>query len=83
MRKREPVMVPCARCAGEGFTELNGSYAETLELLRKQKHELSGVDLAALARIKPTAMNNRLVWLEGAGLAKGRRYGQSRLWKAL
>lgn len=83
MKKKEPVLVPCTRCMGDGYCELSGEYLETLELLRKQRKELNGVELAALAKIRPTAMNNRLVWLEGAGLAHGRRYGRFRLWRAV
>lgn len=82
MKKRRPVLVLCTRCMGEGYYELTGGYLETLELLRKQTRELNGAELAAIAKIKPTAMNNRLAWLEGAGLARGRRYGHIRLWKA-
>lgn len=76
----EPV-VPCSHCAGEGWIVLTGVYADTLTLLKKQKKELSGVELAGIAKVNPTAMNNRLVALEGYGLATGRRYGRYRLWK--
>lgn len=82
-RKQAPIMVPCTKCSGDGYYELTGGYMETLELLRRQNRELNGVELAELAKIKPTAMNNRLVWLEGAGLAQGRRHGRFRLWRAL
>lgn len=74
--------VPCSHCAGVGHTELTGVFAETLELLRKQRNALNGVELARLAGCNPTAMNNRLVWLEGHGLAERKRYGRSSLWTA-
>lgn len=75
--------VPCTKCRGFGTYELTGNYRETLELLRKQRRELNGKELAQIAKIEPTAMNNRLVWLENAGLAHGRRYGKERLWRAV
>ena len=74
--------IQCSRCKGRGEVELNGEFAETLLLLRKQKEELNGASLAKLAGIHPTAMNNRLVWLERNGFATGRRYGRSRFWRA-
>lgn len=74
--------IQCSHCAGEGYIELTGVFAETLELLRKQPTALNGVELAELAGCNPTAMNNRLVWLEGHGLAERKRYGRSSLWTA-
>lgn len=74
--------IPCSQCAGEGYIELTGVFAETLELLRKQSTELNGVEMARLADCNPTAMNNRLVWLEAHGLAERKRFGRKSLWKA-
>lgn len=77
-----PDFIPCSHCDGEGFVELTGAYAETLSLLRGLPAALNGSELAKLANINPTAMNNRLVWLEGQGLAVRRRNGKESLWTA-
>ena len=74
--------ISCGRCAGEGWLPLTGVYASTLKLLRKQKTTLSGAALARAAKIQPTAMNNRLTWLESQGFADGAWNGHERLWKA-
>ena len=74
--------IPCSQCNGEGYTELTGVHADTLSLLRGLPAALNGVELAKLANCNPTAMNNRLAWLEGQGLAERKRYGKQSLWKA-
>lgn len=74
--------IPCSHCAGEGYIELTGIYAKTLGLLRALPAALNGAELAKLAKCNPTAMNNRLVWLEGQGLAERRRNGKESLWRA-
>ena len=75
--------VKCTRCRGTGKVELTGEYAETYALLLRQKAHLSGADLARLSRVKPTAMNNRLVAIERMGLAIGSTHGRKRLWRAV
>lgn len=74
--------ISCSHCRGTGKVTFNGKFAETLVLLRKQPAEVNGAQLAALAGIAGTAMNNRLVWLEKHGFAIGRSFGRERLWKA-
>ena len=74
--------IPCGCCRGTGRIPLTGRYAETLALLRKQKREVSGAELARLAGIRGEAMCNRLVPLERHGLATSRRDGVRRMWKA-
>lgn len=74
--------IPCSHCSGEGYIELTGVYAETLALVRAQSAALNGVELARLAKCNPTAMNNRLCWLESQGLIKRIRYGSKSLWSA-
>lgn len=76
-------MVACSHCSGTGKVQLTGQYAETLVLLRRNKHEISGAALAFKANCEPTAMNNRLAALERMGLAESRRYGRLRLYKAI
>lgn len=78
--KLESVMVCCSHCRGSGSTELTGVYAETLALLSDQPSEINGANLARLAGIETTAMNNRLVHLESLGLVAGRQFGRQRLW---
>jgi len=71
--------IPCSHCDGEGYIELTGVHAETLSLLRGLPAALNGVELAKLANCNPTAMNNRLAWLEEQGLAERKRYGRESL----
>lgn len=80
--KQQPPRRTCPTCKGGGTVEITGQYADTLVLLRSQKQELNGAQLARIAGIKETAMNNRLVGLERFGLASGRWYGRQRLWSA-
>lgn len=75
-------LVPCPRCCGKGTVELNDVLTRTLALLRRQKAEINGAALARLDGCGPNAMDNRLVDLERAGLASGRRNGRERLWRA-
>ncbi len=74
--------IPCSHCKGKGRIQLTGVHADTLKLLRKQSKALNGVELAKIARCQPTAMNNRLAWLESQGLAKRTRYGRDSFWRA-
>ena len=73
----------CGHCGGTGHVELTGVYADTLALLRRQKTEVTGADLAVVDGCKDTTMNNRLAMLEHHGLATSRRYGRKRLYKAV
>jgi hypothetical protein len=82
MGKREMATVECGYCGGSGRRSLTGALVETLTLLHRQQHEISGANLARLADCSGEAMANRLVVLERYGLAKGRRNGRERLWKA-
>ncbi len=75
--------IPCGHCGGEGWVALTGVYADTLVLIREQKEALNGAELARLAGVKETAMNNRLVALEGFGLIEAERYGRERRWYAI
>jgi len=78
MRK---INVSCPHCSGKGDVELTGVYADTIALLRRQKKEVTGAELAAVVQCKATAMNNRLATLERFGLAVSRRYGRKRLYR--
>jgi hypothetical protein len=77
-----PIKRCCPTCGGSGEVEVTGIYADTLLLLRRQKGEVSGADLARLDGCNATAMNNRLAALERLGLATSRRYGRQRLFRA-
>lgn len=79
---KETVYITCSHCGGEGQIELTGIHADTFTLLRNQPASLNGVDLAKLAKCNPTAMNNRLAYLERQGLAERKRYGRESTWKA-
>ena len=78
-----PIYQKCCRCKGTGKVAMNGAHADTLEVLKKQKQEISGVALSRIVGCKPTAMNNRLTYLQKLGLAKGRAYGRMVLWRAV
>jgi DNA-binding transcriptional ArsR family regulator len=72
----------CPCCKGTGRVEMSGVIADTLALLRRQGGEVTGAALARLDGCKPTAMNNRLAYLERRGLVTSRRYGRVRLYRA-
>lgn len=82
-RPTTETFIPCSKCGSEGFIKLTGVYADTYNLLRQQPARLNGVELAILAGCEPTAMNNRLVWLEAHGLAERERKGRECVWQAL
>lgn len=65
------------------MVEVTGAYAETWRFLRKQRQAVNGATLARGMGINPTAMNNRLVWLEAHDLATSKRNGSECLWTAL
>lgn len=75
-------LIPCSHCDGAGKIELTGVCAETLAFLRTQSEALNGANVARLCGVNPTAMNNRLNWLEANGLAKSERYGSQKRWRA-
>lgn len=79
----KPDFVPCSHCDGAGKIELTGVHAETLAFLRWQSLSFNGAELARLCGVNPTAMNNRLVWLEKHGLVKSERYGSQKRWRAV
>jgi Mn-dependent DtxR family transcriptional regulator len=72
----------CPRCRGSGQIPLTGVYAETLALLKRQRREASGADLARLDGCSGPAMCNRLARMEHLGLVVSRRYGHLRLYRA-
>ncbi len=77
----ETPRVCCPTCHGAGTVVLTGRYADTLALLRRQRGEVCGTALAAVAGCKVPAMCNRLAALERLGLATSRRYGCKRLYR--
>ena len=79
---KQKLFVTCTCCGGTGKREFNGVFADTLELLKSMKEEISGAELARMDGCNNTAMCNRLVELEKHGCAVSRKYGKERLWKA-
>ena len=68
--------ITCGHCHGTGLHALDRGHAETLREIRRARGEVSAVDLVArLPGVNGTAMCNRLVMLERAGLVTrvGRR----------
>lgn len=82
MAKSSRISVLCTRCHGSGRVELNGVNAETLALLRRQRSEVCGKDLADLAGCSNESMCNRLRAIEQHGLAESRKWGRKVFWKA-
>ena len=82
-RISQPRQIKCFHCGGAGVVSLTGCYAETLALLLKQRKPINGAEMAKLAGIKATAMNNRLNALERFGLARRNKNGRESLWRAL
>jgi len=70
--------IKCCYCDGKGETELTGVYAETLRVLREQHTFVVANRDAHLFGCKPTALNNRLAWLEKHGLARSERHRRER-----
>jgi hypothetical protein len=80
----QPVFIKCRCCQGRGEIELTGPLSETLDLLRKHPGFLNGAALARLAKIKPTAMCQRLKRLEAMGLARSRlQCGRQLFWTSI
>lgn len=76
-------LIQCQACEGCGQTEVTGTYAVTWKFLLKQKLPINGANLARMMKVNPTAMNNRLAWLEAHDLAVRERNGGECLWKAM
>lgn len=76
-------LIRCPLCEGKGAVNMTGKCDDALKLLRKQKKEVTGAELARLDGCTGPAMNNRLASLERFGLATSRRYGRMRLYTAL
>jgi hypothetical protein len=72
----------CPRCDGAGEIELTGVYLETLSGLKRLtkagRGVVAGRDWKWFGCNQPTALNNRLDWLEKHGLARSERYGRER-----
>ena len=74
----------CGHCKGRGTIPVTGEYSDTLYLLRKvfrSYDEITGAELADIAGIKPTAMNNRLAILEKFGFLRSRIWGRKRFYR--
>ena len=76
------IVIQCSCCNGQGVTPVTGKYLEAYELL-SQMPNATGAQLAIVAGIQPTAMNNRLSWLATKGLATSELYGKEKRYKIL
>lgn len=79
----KPVLIRCRCCAGTGKEEFTGEFADTLRYIRETcpRDEFTAADLARQVGINPTAMSNRLRYLESLGFLAGTPYGRRRLFK--
>ena len=73
------IKVPCTCCLGSGKIALTGRYLETYRLLSHNPGAI-GADLARIAGVNPTAMNNRLSWLADKGLATFTQFGKKKMY---
>lgn len=75
----------CNCCGGTGRIRVTGVYAETLCILRRRCHGggfvVANQD-AFRFDCKPTALNNRLAWLERHGFATSSKFGRQRRYVA-
>jgi response regulator of citrate/malate metabolism len=72
----------CPCCKGRGTMPLTGIYAETLRDVRRwcarpERHVVANRD-AWWFGCSPTALNNRLAWLEEHSFIKSEKYGRQR-----
>ena len=72
------VLIKCWACQGRGRVELTGVYADTLRILRASRSAVVANRDADRFGCLPTALNNRLSWLEEHGLAQSVRHGRER-----
>ena len=79
----QPIFIRCSCCEGTGRRELTGEFADTLRYVRRNlgRGEFTAAEVARLMKIKPTAMSNRLAYLELAGFLTSRQYGRRRLFR--
>ena len=74
--------VVCTHCCGTGRVDLTGVYLETLTVVVRLCSTKCGFVVANrdahLFGCKPTALNNRLEWLERHGLVSSTKYGRQR-----
>ena len=82
-----PDFVSCPHCAGRGVYKLTGIYAETLKGLRRLSARPEGYAVANMHAgwfgCNPTALNNRLRWLEEHGFATSEQYGRQRRYRSV
>lgn len=74
--------VKCPHCIGTGRIELSGVYLETLKRLRRYPDGIHAAALAKAMGCEPTAMNNRLAYLEEHSLVVSVRDGRKRVFAA-
>ncbi len=71
--------VSCPHCQGSGLRKVTGAYFRTYQLVEANPR-LNGAQLAAIAKVKPTAMNNRLMAMSRLGLLQFEEDGRQKLW---
>lgn len=75
-------MICCSACSGIGKVMVTGVYLDTLKTLRHRGvnggYVIAHRDAGNYFDCAPTALNNRLAWLEKHGLARSVKYGKQR-----
>ena len=85
--KRPADTIACPHCNGRGSVPVTGIYADTLTGLRRLTAQgrdcVANRDAFFVFGCKPTALNNRLAWLEAHGFARSEKYGRQRRFYAM
>jgi len=77
--------VECQHCNGSGRVPLKGVYLETYSKLQRMTRAGTPCVAARAAEYfgcKPTALNNRLAWLQEHSLASSEKHGRERRYTA-
>lgn len=77
--------IPCSCCKGSGRIPLTGIYADTLKIIRRRwvagYYIVARRDADNWFQCNPTALSNRLKWLERNGLLVSETYGREKRYR--
>ena len=82
------VQIPCNCCKGTGKIEVTGVYLQTLAHLQRMTAKRAGDNFVVANReypwfqCSPTALSNRLKWLEQRGLATVEMFGRQKRYRS-
>ena len=70
--RKRAITVTCSACDGEGAVPIADQYSEILDLLGAEWISTSDIHEKLKSDLQPTALANRLTWLEKHSLAQSR-----------